>query len=123
MESKKGEAKESTGKPLLWLHGEVKTPPFSTEARVEVGYLLRLLQNGEMLSLPHSRPMPTIGSNCHEIRVNDKNKTWRIIYRIESDLILILEVFEKKSQKTPKSDLTNSKTRLNKYLKDIKGAQ
>ena len=26
-------------KPLTWLHGEVKTPPFGPEARIEVGYL------------------------------------------------------------------------------------
>ena len=49
-------------KPLAWLHGEVKTPPFSQTARVEAGFLLRKLQDGETLSLPHSRPMPSIGS-------------------------------------------------------------
>ena len=38
-------------KPLVWLHGEVKTPPLSTEARIEAGYLLRQLQNSERLSL------------------------------------------------------------------------
>jgi hypothetical protein len=43
-----------SGKPLVWLHGEVKTPPLSTEARIEFGVLLRRLQNGERLSLPES---------------------------------------------------------------------
>ena len=47
----------ATDKALVWLYGEVRTPPFSTEARREVGYLLRLLQQGEALSMPHSRPM------------------------------------------------------------------
>ncbi|HET7699063.1 MAG TPA: hypothetical protein VFK57_25315 [Vicinamibacterales bacterium] len=37
-------------KPLVWLHGEVRTPPFSTEARIEAGTLLRRLQRGERLS-------------------------------------------------------------------------
>lgn len=60
-------------KPLAWLHGEVKTPPFSARARAEAGYLLRLLQEGERLGLPESRPMPRIGSNCHELRVVDEN--------------------------------------------------
>jgi hypothetical protein len=32
---------EGRGKPLAWLHSEVKTPPFSKEARIEVGALLR----------------------------------------------------------------------------------
>jgi hypothetical protein len=48
-----------TDKPLAWLHGEVKTPPFSAAARLEVGLLLRQLQRGVLLGLPHSRPMPS----------------------------------------------------------------
>lgn len=48
----------TVSKPLRWLSGEVKTPPMSTEARREMGFLLRQLQEGENLSLPHSRPMP-----------------------------------------------------------------
>ncbi len=54
-------------KPLLWLHGEVKTPPFSSAARIEAGVLLRRLQRGEAIALPHSRPMPDIGKACHEL--------------------------------------------------------
>jgi phage-related protein len=69
----------SPDKPLVWLHGEIKTPPFSQEARVEAGFLLRQLQQGTMLALPHSRPMPEIGRHCHELRVDDQTQTWRII--------------------------------------------
>ena len=64
-------SKPEADKPIVWLRGEVKTPPFSKEARIEVGCLLRLLQRGETLALPHSRPMPAIGPRCHELRVND----------------------------------------------------
>jgi hypothetical protein len=39
---------DETDKPLVWLHGEVKTPPFSQEARIETGVLLRRLQQGEI---------------------------------------------------------------------------
>ncbi|HWL50920.1 MAG TPA: hypothetical protein VNQ90_00690, partial [Chthoniobacteraceae bacterium] len=60
-------------KPLRWLSGEVKTPPMSMEARREVGYLLRMLQEGEKLSLPHSRPMPSVGARCHELRGCEKS--------------------------------------------------
>ena len=56
-------------KPLVWLHGEVKTPPFSPEGRIDAGMLLRRLQRDEKLSLPHSRPMPVIGARCHELRI------------------------------------------------------
>jgi hypothetical protein len=31
---------DETEKSLVWLHGEVKTPPFSQEARIEAGVLL-----------------------------------------------------------------------------------
>ena len=65
-------------KPLVWLHGEVKTPPFSSSARIETGYLLRQLQSGIKLSLPLSRPMPIIGPKCHELRINDETGIWRI---------------------------------------------
>jgi phage-related protein len=89
-------------KPLAWLAGEIKTPPFSKDARVEVGYLLRRLQQGEKLTMPESRPMPGIGRRCHELRIEDHGKWWRIIYRTDSDAIVIAEVFAKKTNTTPK---------------------
>jgi phage-related protein len=102
-------------KPLVWLEGEIKTPPFSLEARLEAGHLLRRLQRGEMFGLPHSRPMPSIGPRCHELRINDARVTWRIIYRVDADAILILEVFSKKSRATPRSVIDASKRRLRDY--------
>jgi len=102
-------------KPLVWLRGEVKTPPLSTEARIEAGYLLRRLQEGELLSLPHSRPMPSICAKCHELRINDRNKTWRIVCRLDDDAVVILEVFEKKSQTTPKHVIDMCKKRIISY--------
>ena len=45
-------------KSLVWLYGEIKTPPFSDNARIEAGFLLRRLQRGDKLSMPQSRPMP-----------------------------------------------------------------
>jgi hypothetical protein len=59
---------EQTDKPLVWFHGQVKTPPFTDTARIETGVLLRQLQQGENLEMPHSRPMPSIGTPCHELR-------------------------------------------------------
>ncbi len=106
-------------KPIVWLQGEVKTPPFSQEARIETGVLLRRLQQGENLGLPHSRPMPSIGTHCHELRVRDADKNWRIIYRIDEDAILIMEVFNKTTRSTPASVIENCKKRLNKYDRDL----
>jgi len=91
-------------KPIAWLHGEIKTPPVSAPARLEAGILLRRLQRGERLSMPHSRPMPAIGARCHELRINDEDVTWRVFYRVDPDAIVIAEVTTKKTARTPQSD-------------------
>ena len=108
-------------KPLVWLSGEVKTPPFSSEARVEAGFLLRQLQAGAVLAMPHSRPMPSIGPRCHELRIQDSDKTWRIIYRIDHDAIIIADVFVKKSRTTPKLAIETSRRRLRQYDESRQG--
>ena len=102
-------------KRLRWLKGEVKSPPFSNEGRREAGMLLRRLQVGEMLGMPHSRPMPSIGPQCHELRVRDEAHNWRIIYRIDANSIVIVEVFMKTSRQTPKAVIEQCKSRLRRY--------
>jgi phage-related protein len=102
-------------RPLVWLRGEVKSPPFSTEARVEAGMLLRRLQRGDRLGMPHSRPMPTIGRRCHELRIGDAGKTWRIVYRLDPDAIVIVEVFQKATQQTPTRVIQDCRRRLSLY--------
>src|SRR6266536_6079261 len=105
----------ANNKPLVWLRGEVKTPPFTSAARIEAGVLLRRLQWGEKFSLPHSRPMPSIGSGCHELRIQDQEVSWRILYAIESDAIVILEVFRKTTKQTPLRIIEDCKRRLRMY--------
>lgn len=102
-------------KPLIWLHGEVKTPPFSSAARLEAGVLLRMLQRGDRLGMPASRPMPSVGTRCHELRVVDETVTWRIMYRLDEDAVVILEVFAKKTGQTPKYVIDTCKARLKRY--------
>jgi phage-related protein len=102
-------------RPLIWLRGEVKTPPFSPEGRVEAGVLLRRLQGGERLAMPHSRPMPAIGPRCHELRVVDERASWRIVYRIDANAIVIADVFRKTTQATPKRVIDDCQRRLRLY--------
>ena len=102
-------------KPIAWLSGEIKTPPFSAAARFEAGVFLRLLQRGELLSLPHSRPMPTVGRRCHELRINDERVSWRIIYRVDPDAVLVLDVFRKTTRTTPQQVIENCQRRLRLY--------
>lgn len=109
-------------KPLVWLHGQIKTPPMSSEARIETGYLLRRLQRGEQPSMPHSRPMPSVGRRCHELRVGDANAIWRIVYRIDADAIVIADVFGKKTRTTPQSVIENCQRRFKEYDDAIRKA-
>jgi phage-related protein len=102
-------------KPLVWLQSEVKTPPFGHAARVEAGYLLRELQRGRSLGMPVSRAMPAIGPRCHELRVRDARVTWRIVYRVDADAIVIAEVFARKTEQTPTAVLATSRRRLKDY--------
>lgn len=102
-------------KPLAWLHEEIKSPPLSRNARLETGFMLRLLQRGEALGMPHSRPMPGIGPRCHELRIADRDVTWRLIYRTDMDAIVVTAMFKKKTAKTPKSFIDLCKRRLKEY--------
>jgi phage-related protein len=108
-------------KPLVWLHGEVKTPPFSRDARIEAGFLLRRQQNGEILGMPASRPLPSVGPNCHELRVPDHDATWRILYHLAPDAVVVLEVFSKKTRTLAKPIADAARRRLREYLRLTEG--
>jgi phage-related protein len=62
--------------------------------------------------MPHSRPMPSVGPQCHELRVRDAGSNWRIIYRIDREEILIVDVFAKTTQQTPRSVIETCRRRL-----------
>ena len=82
---------------------------------MEAGVLLRRLQRGESLSLPHSRPMPSIGKRCHELRIVDKDAIWRVVFRIDTDAIVIAEVFKKKTPTLPRVVMDACRSRLRGY--------
>lgn len=102
-------------RPLVWLHGEVSTPPLSRDTRRRAGFLLRLLQQGLVLTMPISRPMPVIGERCHELRIIDGGVTWRLVYRLDTDAVIILDVFQKKTRTTPKRVIAACRKRLRNY--------
>jgi phage-related protein len=102
-------------KPLAWLHGEIKTPPFSEDARKEAGDLLRLLQEGEKLGMPNVEPLPIVGPRCGALRIRDRDQNWRIMYRVDFDAILVVEVYPKKTRKIPQEVIARCKKRLKDY--------
>ena len=85
-------------RPLVWLHGEVKSPPFSAAARLEAGLLLRQLQ-----------------LRCHELRLQDQKAAWRIVYRLDPDAVVVVEVFSKNTRTTPRLVIQNCRRRLRLY--------
>jgi phage-related protein len=102
-------------KPLVWLHGEIKSPPMSEDGRRDVGWLLGRLQLGESLTFPASRPMPIVGPHCHELRVLDAVGSWRVIYRIDPACIVLVTVFRKTTVRTPTHILRACRLRLQRY--------
>jgi len=59
--------------------------------------------------------MPSIGTRCHELRINDAAATWRIVYRADPDAVVIAEVFNKRTRQTPQSVVVNCQRRLREY--------
>ena len=121
--AKEGEQDEPSRKPVVWLHGKVKTPPFTPVGRQEAGMLLRLLQEGERLGMPQAEPLPDVGARCGALRVRDAEHNWRIMYRIDSDAILVVEVYPKKTRKIPDEVIVRCKQRVKQYDATAKAAK
>lgn len=59
--------------------------------------------------------MPSVGARCHELRIQDAQATWRIVYRLDSDAVVIAEVFSKKTAATPQPVIEACQRRLRAY--------
>ena len=120
--AKQDQANEGS-RPLRWVLGEIKTPPFAEEARREAGFLLRELQDGKPLKFPQAEPLPTVGPRCGALRIRDDKHSWRIMYRLDAEAVLILEVYAKKTPKIPDEVIARCKRRLKVYDEAVKAAQ
>ena len=85
--------------------------------------LLRLLQEHERLGMPQAEPLPDVGPRCGALRVRDAKHNWRIMYRIDFDAILVLEVYAKKTRKIPDEVIKRCKQRLRQYEAAVKAAK
>ena len=89
---------------------------FPDPVKKELGYLLFMLQRGESLSMPHSRPMPSVSKGCSELRVKGEDGAYRVFYYLKiEDEIIVFHAFKKKTQKTSSKDIDLGK----KNLKDM----
>jgi hypothetical protein len=90
------------------------TPAAKGRASVSAAFSPDAIDWGAMPRTQGERQGPN-RARCHELRVNDRGQTWRIIYRIDFDAIVILEVFAKKTGKTPRQVIDICQQRLQKY--------
>lgn len=86
---------------------------FPEEVRSEIADALARLQEGQMLSMPLSRPMPSIGRGCHELRFRHRSGVYRVIYHLAgAGFVYVLHGFKKKTKETPWQNIEIARRRL-----------
>jgi phage-related protein len=83
------------------------------EIRGDLADALARLDAGHALSMPLSRPMPSIGKGVHELRLRDRSGTYRVVYAIvRSGNVHVIHAFKKKTQATPRQAIELVRKRL-----------
>jgi phage-related protein len=88
------------------------------EVKEDLADALARLEAGVTLSMPLSRPMPSIGPRVHELRFRDRSGIYRVIYffATASGIIHLLCAFKKTTQKTEQRHIELAKKRLREVL-------
>ncbi|MGQ0633879.1 MAG: type II toxin-antitoxin system RelE/ParE family toxin [Planctomycetaceae bacterium] len=81
------------------------------------------MQQGERLGMPHAEPLPTLGRGCGALRVRDAQHNWRIVYRIDADAVVVVDVYSKKTRKIPDEVISRCRSRLRRYDEDAKAKE
>jgi phage-related protein len=90
---------------------------FPEDVRRELGKAIYDLQKGEALTMPLSRPMPSIATGAAELRIRDRTGIYRAFYYSRSPRgILVFHAFVKKAPATPLRELDLGKKRLKELL-------
>lgn len=90
---------------------------FPTEVREDLADLLARIDAGLMLSMPISRPMPSIGKGVHELRLKDASGIYRLIYVfVGQSNVWLIHGFKKTTQQTPHKNIELAKKRLKEVL-------
>ncbi len=93
---------------------EIKSPPFESEVRLEIGGTLRSFQEGEIPGEPMVKPIHQVGKLCYEIRYKTVQHNWRVYLAIRTDIV-VLVIEDKKSDSISKSTIKTCKSRLHLY--------
>ena len=90
---------------------------FPQTARREAGHQLDQVQGGQ--EPDDWKPMATIGPGVREIRIRDASGAFRVIYVAKlADAVYVPHCFQKKTEKTRKTDLELAAKRYRDLLKE-----
>lgn len=96
---------------------EKEIEKFPERIRGDIADALARLDEGHILSMPLSRPMPSIGKGVHELRLKDRSGIYRVVYVfIGGGVIWLIHAFQKKTQETPKMNIEIAQRRLREVL-------
>jgi phage-related protein len=91
---------------------------FPPGARREAGHQLDQVQHGQ--EADDWKPMPIVGQGVREIRIRDEAGAFRVIYVAKfAEAVYVLHCFQKKTQKTGKSDLELAAKRYHELCKEL----
>jgi phage-related protein len=91
---------------------------FPQAARREAGYQLDQIQRGH--EPDDWKPMNTVGRGVREIRIRDTAGAFRVLYVATfNDAVYVLHCFQKKTQKTSKTNMNLAAQRYRDLLKEL----
>lgn len=90
----------------------------SRPLQIKFQALFEILQQNGKLEEPFGKKL--LGkNNLFEIRIRYQGQ-WRAIFAyMQKEVVIVLTVFQKKTQKTPKKQLDTAIQRLGKYMEEI----
>ncbi|WP_396909533.1 type II toxin-antitoxin system RelE/ParE family toxin [Mycolicibacterium sp.] len=99
-------------KPLTWCGDSYEVlRGLSDDLQDDLGFMLHQVQAG--LTPSNYRPMAGVGPGVYELRASDQDGIARAMYIAKyPEAVYVLHVFQKKAQKTPKSDMDKAADRL-----------
>ncbi len=87
--------------------------------RREAGHQLDQVQNGQ--EPDDWKPMSTVGQGVEEIRIRDATGAFRVPYVARfAEAVYVLHCFQKKTEKTSKTDLDVAAKRYRDVLKELR---
>jgi phage-related protein len=106
-------------KPVTFLGGALDDlRAFPVTARRQAGHQLDSVQRGR--APDDWKPMSSVGKGVQEIRIRDDAGAFRILYvAIFADAVYVLHCFQKKTQKTSKTDLDLAGARYRRLVKEL----